>query len=473
MKDTSIKNLIEQGEGEYIEFKRQEILSKNFELAREMVALANHRGGYILIGVDDGGQIKGVKRKKGHEEHIINIARDRCDPPITPKIKAHTIDGKEIYCICIPQRNHVLHRVKTTKGNQTFIRVGPTTIIANPYDISKLHNGPLPEPIKYGQIYSETDESRHRQKADLRMRDEKVPTMILDGMEVPYFTSKRGGWWNLIFSDIHTGFSEGNHLLEAFIGAISFKEFEKILAAYMDIFGESENAAFSVTQTNYAWFGFGKDNFIETLKRREQRYRDANNEIKLQTHHSEAACYVDEMENGIFYISTQPSCIKDIEGGTRMRYTSVGFLFDNLPFITTRYNKFFDKIECTPEHYSHTTKCMDTAVSFQTKDGDRIARICFTTDNTYPEPIPWINYVYCNNPHFMKKRKPMISDPDFVCSINEVNKELSSYDKMIVKLQGYHPITDTDIEYRVNNLFISLVPSSGFITAIVNCPAYW
>ncbi len=77
MKKDDIMDLLKQGENEYIEFKRPEILSKKFELAREMVALANHSGGYILIGVNDEGKIVGVEKKKRHMEHIINMAQER------------------------------------------------------------------------------------------------------------------------------------------------------------------------------------------------------------------------------------------------------------------------------------------------------------------------------------------------------------------------------------------------------------
>ena len=53
----NIKNIIEQGEGQYIEFK--EIFNKH--VIETIVAFANTQGGNILIGVNDKKQIIGIK----------------------------------------------------------------------------------------------------------------------------------------------------------------------------------------------------------------------------------------------------------------------------------------------------------------------------------------------------------------------------------------------------------------------------
>jgi len=53
----ALKNIIEQGEKHNIEFKQ----SFNKQLIETIVAFSNTKGGKILIGVSDNGNITGVK----------------------------------------------------------------------------------------------------------------------------------------------------------------------------------------------------------------------------------------------------------------------------------------------------------------------------------------------------------------------------------------------------------------------------
>ena len=51
--------LIEEGENSHVEFKRK--FSSPEKIAKEMIAFANSRGGYILFGIDDDRTIIGVE----------------------------------------------------------------------------------------------------------------------------------------------------------------------------------------------------------------------------------------------------------------------------------------------------------------------------------------------------------------------------------------------------------------------------
>lgn len=52
----NIQSLIDSGEGYNVEFKVR-VPSKVRELTEEICAFANADGGYVLIGVDDNGQV--------------------------------------------------------------------------------------------------------------------------------------------------------------------------------------------------------------------------------------------------------------------------------------------------------------------------------------------------------------------------------------------------------------------------------
>ena len=56
MNKQELKFVLQQGEGQFIEFKEK--LDK--KVAQEIVAFANSEGGRIFLGIDDKGKIKGT-----------------------------------------------------------------------------------------------------------------------------------------------------------------------------------------------------------------------------------------------------------------------------------------------------------------------------------------------------------------------------------------------------------------------------
>ena len=72
--------LIEEGEGLTVEFKQR--FSTHEKIAKEILALANTKGGYILFGVNDDHSICGVESEKGEAELIKFTAENYCEPKI-------------------------------------------------------------------------------------------------------------------------------------------------------------------------------------------------------------------------------------------------------------------------------------------------------------------------------------------------------------------------------------------------------
>ena len=123
---SELTELMKQGEGPMIDFKKSDFFSHVDGLAKLMVAFANTMGGKILIGVGDKENLEGMRAKKGHEEHIMNIARNNCDPPIYPQFEVVKMDGGDVYVVNIPRFTLFPHAAKI-KGRKTFfIRVGST-----------------------------------------------------------------------------------------------------------------------------------------------------------------------------------------------------------------------------------------------------------------------------------------------------------------------------------------------------------
>jgi ATP-dependent DNA helicase RecG len=88
MKQEELQALIEQGEGFHLEFKE----SVNSGLAKELVAFANAKGGRVIIGVDDNGQIGQNKLDNTVKSRVQDIARE-CDPSID--IEIEVVEGDD------------------------------------------------------------------------------------------------------------------------------------------------------------------------------------------------------------------------------------------------------------------------------------------------------------------------------------------------------------------------------------------
>ena len=87
MNDQELKQIIEQGEGDGVEFK--ESCSK---LDRELVAFANGLGGNLYLGIADSGEIKGIGVNNRLMSSLQDLARN-CDPPIDIDIHKIRPDG--------------------------------------------------------------------------------------------------------------------------------------------------------------------------------------------------------------------------------------------------------------------------------------------------------------------------------------------------------------------------------------------
>jgi Putative DNA-binding domain len=77
-----LKKLVSRGEGLTLEFKRKATYPE--KVVREMIALANTKGGIVLIGIGDDGTVPGLKHPEG-EAHVIKEALRKCKPPLSVK----------------------------------------------------------------------------------------------------------------------------------------------------------------------------------------------------------------------------------------------------------------------------------------------------------------------------------------------------------------------------------------------------
>ena len=110
---------IHLGEDSTIEFKRE--LPRRDGLADEIAAFANARGGVILIGVDDHGDIVGLDQQNLNqaEKTVVEICRDSIKPQVRVVTEKLQLDDKSLLKIEVP-RGLFIYR---TSGGY-FIRQG-------------------------------------------------------------------------------------------------------------------------------------------------------------------------------------------------------------------------------------------------------------------------------------------------------------------------------------------------------------
>ncbi len=127
--------LIEQGEGIETEFKLH--FSEYEKIAKEIIAFANTRGGFIIFGISDNGKVYGVESEKGEAELIKETLNQYCEP--IPNYKLHFVElyNKEIVVLEISESENKPHRLQDYKekldlnNSQVFIRINDKSVPAS------------------------------------------------------------------------------------------------------------------------------------------------------------------------------------------------------------------------------------------------------------------------------------------------------------------------------------------------------
>ena len=142
-----IKKWVEEWEGVTLDFKLKDIISDTYKIAKTMVAFGNNKfvsedyGGRIVIGVNDKTRmIEGVEFDPKHEEHFMNIARDKIVPSMNPNFEKAEVDGKTVYVITLQKMLSVPYQQITKEGNVHWIRVGSTIREPTYHELSLLYN---------------------------------------------------------------------------------------------------------------------------------------------------------------------------------------------------------------------------------------------------------------------------------------------------------------------------------------------
>ena len=129
-----IEELILRGENEYVEFKAK-MGDNNKEVAETLVAFSNTRGGTILFGVNDNGEVVG-EYQRDVEQRIMDLVTNTIEPSISLAVRWEEIDEKPI---CLVQVEEGENKPYNYRNRGVYVRRGSTDRIASRYELDAFY----------------------------------------------------------------------------------------------------------------------------------------------------------------------------------------------------------------------------------------------------------------------------------------------------------------------------------------------
>jgi len=131
MGQDQLAKLIESGESETIEFKA----TFDREVIETATAFANTKGGVILIGVSDNGEIEGIQIGKETLRDWVNQISQGTDPRVIPEVEFNQTEEKNVAVIRIKESPI---KPVSAKG-KSFRKVGNSNRVMPMQEIAEMH----------------------------------------------------------------------------------------------------------------------------------------------------------------------------------------------------------------------------------------------------------------------------------------------------------------------------------------------
>ncbi|MEW6586640.1 MAG: ATP-binding protein, partial [Nitrospirota bacterium] len=129
-------------EGIEVEFKRA-FSGRSEELAKDIISLANTRGGKICFGIDDLSELKdviGVENPGALRETIQNVINDKCRPGLDPLPVSEEVpcSDRTVLILHVEESNNKPHYYEKNNYPRIFVRADNTSRPANIDQIQRL-----------------------------------------------------------------------------------------------------------------------------------------------------------------------------------------------------------------------------------------------------------------------------------------------------------------------------------------------
>jgi predicted HTH transcriptional regulator len=129
MNAEDLRNLIQTGEGRYLEFKKTTPAPE--KIAREIAAFANTKGGTILIGVDDYKNITGISAYFEEEYLLYKAACEYCVPVVPIRIELVHSGPNDVMVVRVPEAQKKPVYLKNSKKRLVFVRENDESVLAS------------------------------------------------------------------------------------------------------------------------------------------------------------------------------------------------------------------------------------------------------------------------------------------------------------------------------------------------------
>ncbi|MBL8345043.1 MAG: putative DNA binding domain-containing protein [Rubrivivax sp.] len=137
MLKSDLLQLIANGENSGVEFKRDDLRPE--QLAKEIVALANLKGGSVLLGVEDDGSITGIQRADLEHWVMDTVFGRYVHPMILPYFEVVSLDdGKRVGVVTLTEGTAKPYTVRHNDREEVYIRVGSTSRRATREQLARL-----------------------------------------------------------------------------------------------------------------------------------------------------------------------------------------------------------------------------------------------------------------------------------------------------------------------------------------------
>lgn len=148
---SDLRNLIQTGEGKYLEFKKKTPSPE--KIAREIAAFANSSGGRILIGVDDDKNITGINAYFEEEYVLYQAAYGICVPAIPIRIELIHAGQDDVMIVHVDEVEKKPVYLKGKKKRLVFIRENDESVLASDEFVEVLKNRSSDEGVtfEYGE----------------------------------------------------------------------------------------------------------------------------------------------------------------------------------------------------------------------------------------------------------------------------------------------------------------------------------
>lgn len=147
MSAADLRNLIQRGEGSFLEFKKT--IPSPEKIAREIAAFANTKGGTILVGVDDHHNVTGVDGFFEEEYLLMEASQKQCVPAVPLEIELVHTGPLDVMVVRVAESETKPVYVKNRKKRQVFVRINDESVLASDEQTEVMKNRSSSEGVTF------------------------------------------------------------------------------------------------------------------------------------------------------------------------------------------------------------------------------------------------------------------------------------------------------------------------------------